>query len=83
SEAVAAAMAENLRRLAGSDLAVATTGIAGPGGGSADKPVGTVCFAIAGANGTRAWTVRIPDLGRGFIRDRAVFEVWRALLGEP
>lgn len=81
SEPVAAAMAQNLRRLAGSDLAVATTGIAGPGGGSADKPVGTVCFAIAGGNGTRAWTVRIPDLGRAFVRDRAVFEVWRALLG--
>jgi hypothetical protein len=38
-----------------------------------------VCFAIARAGGTRAWTLRIPDLGRAFVRDRAVFEVWRAL----
>jgi hypothetical protein len=29
----------------------------------------------------RAWTVQIPDLGRSFVRDRAVFEVWRVLLG--
>ena len=67
------------RRFAAS-LAIATTGIAGPGGGSPQKPVGTVCFARADAAGVRAWTLRIPDLGRAFVRDRAVFEVWRALL---
>ena len=80
SEPVAAAMAEGARRRFASDLAAATTGIAGPGGGTPDKPVGTVCFALAGPAGTRAWTVPIPDLGRAFIRDRAVLEVWRALL---
>ena len=80
SEAVAQAMAEGVRRRFGADRAVATTGIAGPGGGSAKKPVGTVCFAIADADGAVAWTVRIPDLGRRFVRDRAVVEVWRALL---
>lgn len=80
SEAVALAMANGARRHFAADVAVATTGIAGPGGGSAQKPVGTVCFALATAADARAWTVAIPDLGRTFVRDRAVFEVWRALL---
>jgi nicotinamide-nucleotide amidase len=82
SEPVAAAMAEGARARLGADVAVATTGIAGPAGGTAGKPVGTVCFALATAAGARAWTVRIPDLGRAFVRDRAVFEVWRALVRE-
>lgn len=80
SEPVAAAMATGARLRFGADLAVATTGIAGPGGGSAAKPVGTVCFALADAAGATAWTRHIPDLGRTFVRDRAVGEVWRALL---
>jgi nicotinamide-nucleotide amidase len=80
SEPVARAMAEGARDRFGAGLAVSTTGIAGPGGGSAQKPVGTVCFGVADAMGSRAFTVRIPDLGRTFVRDRAVFEVWRLLL---
>ncbi|MBL8756216.1 MAG: nicotinamide-nucleotide amidohydrolase family protein, partial [Planctomycetes bacterium] len=80
SEPVAAAMAAGARLRLGCDLAVAVTGIAGPDGGTPDKPVGTVCFAIADAAATRAWTAKFADLGRQFVRDRAVFEVWRALL---
>jgi nicotinamide-nucleotide amidase len=80
SEQVAAAMASGARQRFASDCAIATTGIAGPSGGSEEKPVGTVCFGYADANGAKAWTVPVPALGRAFVRDRAVFEVWRVLL---
>jgi len=77
---VAAAMAAGARDAFDATCAVSTTGIAGPSGGSREKPVGTVCIGYADASGVRAWTVQIPDLGRAFVRNRAVFEVWRTLL---
>ncbi len=68
SEQVAAAMAEGARRRLEADIAVSTTGIAGPDGGTETKPVGTVCFGVA-INGRPTYTItrRFPG-GRERVR---------------
>lgn len=56
SEEVAREMAVGSLKVAGSDIAVSVTGVAGPGGGTKNKPVGMVCFGIATANEVKAVT---------------------------
>jgi nicotinamide-nucleotide amidase len=85
SEPVAEAMAEGALKRFGADTAVATTGVAGPGGGTRDKPVGTVCFCVMLADGpTLTRTLQLPG-NRSDIRERsttvAMHLLRRALLG--
>ena len=72
SEPVARAMAEGALQTAGVDIAIAVTGIAGPGGGSTEKPVGLVHFGCADAGGTLVLEHHFGDLGRDGIRAAAV-----------
>ena len=79
SEPVAQVMAEGARSASGADLSLAVTGIAGPGGGTAEKPVGTVWFAWATAAGTR--TERRSFAGdREAIRRQSVAHALRSAL---
>ena len=67
SPEVARAMAEGVRQAAGASLGIGITGIAGPGGGSAEKPVGLVYVALS--DGKAVWVRRMNPAGR--IRSRA------------
>lgn len=70
SESVVRQMAEGVRRLMHTDYAIATSGIAGPDGGTAEKPVGTVWMAVATPTGIHAWCRQLGKL-RDQITDRA------------
>jgi nicotinamide-nucleotide amidase len=69
---VAQALAEGIARRFGTDLGVGITGVAGPGGGTPEKPVGLVCLSVWSADGRRI--TRAPRLpgSRADIRDRSV-----------
>jgi nicotinamide-nucleotide amidase len=68
SEPVAAAMADGVRARTGADLAVAITGVAGPAGGTVDKPVGTVVIAILHGSGPSSTTTHLFPGGREMVR---------------
>ena len=70
SEAVARAMAQGALQHSAAQVALAITGVAGPGGGSADKPVGTVWFAFAGPWGVRSGMQRFAG-DRAAVRQSA------------
>ena len=85
SAEVAAALADGARSVFGASYGIGVTGIAGPGGGTEAKPVGTVCFSVAGPSGRMDRTVRLPG-DRVMVRDRSVTVAMhmlrRVLLGE-
>ena len=62
-------MAEGIRRNTGADIGVGITGIAGPGGGTAEKPVGLVFISMADERGTEVREFRFPG-------DRARVRLW-------
>jgi len=82
---VAEALADGARAALAADVGVGITGIAGPGGGSAEKPVGTVCVTVSGPEGRLTRRVQLPG-DRSEVRDRsttlALHMVRRLLLGE-
>ena len=68
SETIAVQMARGCRERLGVDIAVSVTGVAGPDGGSEDKPVGTVWIGLATQNGTTAKLHNFPDMSRNKVR---------------
>ncbi|MBE7210700.1 MAG: CinA family protein [Gluconacetobacter diazotrophicus] len=81
SEAVVAAMAAGAVRRGGSDLAVSVSGIAGPGGATPNKPVGTVWFGVHAASGFRDTRHVVLPGNRAAVRDAAA-RVALELLGK-
>jgi len=83
SEETAREMALGARDATGADIAVSTTGIAGPSGGTAEKPVGTVCFGVASKFGVRTFTKHFgEELSRKEIRNAAADFALELVAGE-
>lgn len=80
SEEVAFEMAQGVAKQADSEVGVGITGIAGPGGGTAKKPVGMVCFGFFINGKTITYTKQFGEIGRNQVRKSSVEFVLETLL---
>lgn len=74
-------MAQGVRRISGADWGVSATGLAGPDGGTAQTPVGTVFIGVAGKTGTRAFECHFPG-DRDAVRRSSVARAFELLQAE-
>ena len=79
SEEVAYQMAEGVAKEAGSEVGVGITGVAGPGGGTKDKPVGMVCFGFYINGEVTTYTMQFGEIGRNEVREASVKFVYETL----
>ena len=83
SRQTACEMAGGIRRVSGADITVSVTGIAGPGGGTPSKPVGTVWLAVSSQHGKETEMLSLdPSLTRGEIRDKSAMTALGLLMKE-
>ena len=81
SEQTASEMATNVRKLFNSDFGISITGIAGPEGGTTEKPIGTICFGVASKSSTRTFTFYFGEQ-RDVNRERAIAKAMLLLIDE-
>ena len=79
SEKVAHEMAAGVAQTAQSEVGVGVTGIAGPSGGTAKKPVGMVCFGISVNGSVKTFTTYFGEIGRNQVRQKSVEFVFEKL----
>lgn len=80
SEEVALEMVKGLMKTTNAQVGVSITGFAGPGGGSIDKPVGTVCFGFCIQEKTFVQTMYFQHMSRNEVRESATIYVWDMLI---
>ena len=80
SEAVACEMAQGVANAAKSEVGVGVTGVAGPSGGTAKKPVGMVCFGFCINGETKTYTKYFGEIGRNEVRKASVEFVYQTLI---
>lgn len=80
SEEVAYEMAQGVAEKAGSQVGVGITGVAGPGGGTAKKPVGMVCFGFCINGEVKTFTKQFGEIGRNQVRKSSVEFVLQTLI---
>ena len=82
SEQVAGEMALGAANAMGSEVGVGISGIAGPTGGTEDKPVGMVCFGISINGNVKTYTKYFGDIGRNQVRKASVEYIFTTLIDE-